>query len=720
MASTVRSLSYATVGFVLIVGFQNCGPSFKADVGSTSDQSLTASPKLQVYPQKAFVSSSTVEVLFEIDPKPVSGKHVVEYSLNGSEFAPVQSYRSLSLENLGDGLHTAQLKLRDVDSDVELDSAAVEFTVDTQLPTAMVNEGPSPQHDSTSAVVVFSTADALSGVESNECSLDNSAFASCSSPLRLQGLASSTHTLKIRALDRAGNLSALASLTWTVDLGSSNLVLGKTPNAITNTKAASFEFMFDPTYTGPAGIVCSLDGSAFGTCTSPMAFTNLADGVHIFRIKPSGAANSLVKQYSWTVDSTPPSVVIGTKPASKTTSNAATFSFIATDIGVGVQATDCQWNDQPYATCTSPLTLSNLAVGQHSFRVRARDRAGNMSLVNSVSWEVEAEAEGPPRPSGLTLSQNFGYTKFTTSSNHQGKVIDASRAIWKLANSFVPFPTHKIPCENNNPNGPNLPTNTYPIMIDHPGITFVKPLIDGDVSLESGWGPNYCNSAAIMITSARDVVVDGARIDRAWDAFRPRSGSHGFHIKNSWVSSVRDDCVENDSFVSGKISNTLFDGCFAGFSMRGSPGNSLSGANQLLEIEDVLIRIRAFHFIKVDGRDEGIASGHVFKIQGSAPGITMHNSIIAYETPKLGIADQNITTMMGKNSNKIKSCSNNKLLWMQDTPLPSAFKDLAPCFKVYTGATARTMWREARCQWIRDNSATKTRRHPGDELECQP
>ncbi len=86
---------------------------------------------------------------------------------------------------------------------------------DTTPPNTTITSGPSGVTRSTSASFRFSSSEAGSRFQ---CSLDGSAFASCSSPKGYADLKNGRHTFRVRAIDQAGNVDASpASRTWTVD-----------------------------------------------------------------------------------------------------------------------------------------------------------------------------------------------------------------------------------------------------------------------------------------------------------------------------------------------------------------------------------------------------------------------------------------------------------------------------------------------------------------------
>ncbi len=130
----------------------------------------------------------------------------------------------------GDGNGTA---LCDIGS-YELDNTAPDTQIDTQ---------PANPTISTAAAFTFSSADITATFE---CSLDTAAFASCSSPQNLSGLAATVHTFTVRAVDSASNIdSTPASYTWTIQKqrllnGSFEKYSKKTPKIPASWKAAKF------------------------------------------------------------------------------------------------------------------------------------------------------------------------------------------------------------------------------------------------------------------------------------------------------------------------------------------------------------------------------------------------------------------------------------------------------------------------------------------------
>jgi hypothetical protein len=124
---------------------------------------------------------------------------------------------------LGEGSHSFSVKAVDAAGNL---GAATSFTwrVDLTPPPAPVI-GSGPDNPTTATTATFAFADAEAGA-AFRCRLDGGAYASCTSPKSYSGLSVATHTFQVQALDAAGNASAAASASWTVQAPLSNLTLG--------------------------------------------------------------------------------------------------------------------------------------------------------------------------------------------------------------------------------------------------------------------------------------------------------------------------------------------------------------------------------------------------------------------------------------------------------------------------------------------------------------
>jgi hypothetical protein len=116
------------------------------------------------------------------------------------------------------------------------------------------------------------------------------------------GLADGPHTFTARATDAAGNSSATASRSWTVDATPPGVTIVGAPawGSTTSATSATLTFASDD---ATATFRCKLDRAAFAPCTSPLTVTGLAPGVHDFSVLAVDAAGnrSIPESRSWNV-----------------------------------------------------------------------------------------------------------------------------------------------------------------------------------------------------------------------------------------------------------------------------------------------------------------------------------------------------------------------------------------------------------------------------------
>lgn len=156
----------------------------------------------------------------------------------------------------------------------------------------------------------------------------------------------------------------------------------ETPSTVSASADATFVFAAD---TDAAGYSCSLDGAAMTACESPVSLTGLADGVHTFGVRATEGAGKVgpTALFTWTVDTTAPSVVLQSVPKAVSLSGDATFTF--TSEGAGT--TLCALDGAPLERCTSPVRFTGLSRGTHTFVVAGVDAAGNFASA-SHRWSV--------------------------------------------------------------------------------------------------------------------------------------------------------------------------------------------------------------------------------------------------------------------------------------------------------------------------------------------
>ena len=158
-----------------------------------------------------------------------------------------------------------------------------------------------------------------------------------------------------------------------------------------------------------SGYACQLDGGSYSPCSSPDALTGLANGSHTLSIEATnGSSTGPATSYTWTVDTSAPSITAQPSNPSANTSPSFSFSHVES-----VYTFECQLDGGGFSTCTSPDSLGGLSNASHTFRVEGIDANGVATSIASYTWTVDntpptITAE-PDNPSSNT-SPSFSFT----------------------------------------------------------------------------------------------------------------------------------------------------------------------------------------------------------------------------------------------------------------------------------------------------------------------
>jgi hypothetical protein len=354
-----------------------------------------------------------------------------ECSLDGSAYAECLNPHTV---NVGPGTHT--LLVRAVDSTDQRDETPASWTwrVDEVAPQTTIT-------DVTAGSVIFHFEADEPGVRF-ECSLDGADFAECDSPVRYTDLDAGPHVFEVRAVDMAGNIDETpARYRWAgnaPDETAPETTLETRLDPVTQSNEASFNFESE---TG-ATFECSLDGSAWESCEAPREYTGLDAGNHEFKVRAvDGAYNhdNSPASYSWTIDVAAPDTVVETRLDPVTESNEASFNFEAP--GEPDARFECALDQGDWEPCVAPREYTGLSVGDHRFRARAVDQAGNAdSSPASYDWTIEPPSVVAPettidaQPDATTTSSSAG---FEFSSNVAGSTFECSLddSAWEACSS---------------------------------------------------------------------------------------------------------------------------------------------------------------------------------------------------------------------------------------------------------------------------------------------
>jgi hypothetical protein len=168
------------------------------------------------------------------------------------------------------------------------------------------------------------------------------------------------------------------------------------------TKDTFAKFFFRSTPPG-ASFECKLDTALFVPCLrpedDPYEYTGLPDGSHTFQVRASNSQGTGISAvYTWLVDTQAPSVTIKSSPANPSPGASATFTYEASQLGSSFECSvDTQGQADIFTPCApTGQTYANLPEGNHTFKVRATDKAGNQGQPAVYGWRVDNSATTAP------------------------------------------------------------------------------------------------------------------------------------------------------------------------------------------------------------------------------------------------------------------------------------------------------------------------------------
>ena len=335
----------------------------------------------------------------------------IEVSLDGGAPIPLgANATSTTLTGVSDGPHTIMVQAFDLAGSSASDSVAV--TVDTTAPTASLTAPTSGHVFGTDSVqLTWTASDATSGIDHFEVRLDGGTpitVPAGTTTHSFTGLSDGSHTLALRAFDRAGN-TILLSVAVTVDTASPTASLtAPTPGHVFGTGSVQLTWTGSDATSGIDHFEVRLDSGtpvtvAAGTTT--YTFTGVSDGNHTFTLKAfDRAGNTVLVSVAVSVDATAPTVsIVGPASGAVIPSSTSTVTWTAGDATSGIDHIEIRVDGGTAQTLSSgatSYTLSGLSDGTHTVNVTVVDQAGHSSS-KSVSFRVDTSFVSPSGPYGI-------------------------------------------------------------------------------------------------------------------------------------------------------------------------------------------------------------------------------------------------------------------------------------------------------------------------------
>ncbi|AZS83813.1 DUF1080 domain-containing protein [Streptomyces griseoviridis] len=275
------------------------------------------------------------------------------------------------------------------------------------------NQNAQGQYVGSASVAITATDEGGSGVDRVEYAVgDADVWQPYTTPVLVDTVGD--HTVRYRAADRAGNVSAEKSVAFTVVAPpSDDTAPPETSATVSGERNAAGEYLDMATVTvsasdtgsGVNSVEYALGSGGWQPYAAPVMVHQV--GVHTVRYRATDKAGnvSAEKSVTFTVvappaqDTTPPVTgvsVTGTRNSDGAYVGNAKVTVSATDEGgSGVAGITYSLDGGPYLAYSAPVVVDR--VGPHTVAYRASDQAGNTSAPRTVSFTVVAGG-GVPAP----------------------------------------------------------------------------------------------------------------------------------------------------------------------------------------------------------------------------------------------------------------------------------------------------------------------------------
>jgi hypothetical protein len=244
------------------------------------------------------------------------------------------------------------------------------------------------------------------------------------------------------AADGVGNLNNASTssdntVTYQSDITEPNTTINSQPSNPTNSASAAFTFSGTDNITPPGSLTfeCQLDGGGFTSCASPKNYAGLSAGSHTFQVRAiDGDSNvdSTPASFTWTIDTTAPTVTINQQVGQPDPTSGATIKFTAvfSESVSGFDGSDVSLSGSAGATTavvtggpsTYTVTVSGVSAAGTVIAsipsASASDAAGNAndastSTDNTVTYQPDGAAPDTTinsQPSNPTGNLNAQFT----------------------------------------------------------------------------------------------------------------------------------------------------------------------------------------------------------------------------------------------------------------------------------------------------------------------
>ncbi|MER7969786.1 family 16 glycoside hydrolase [Streptomyces sp. NPDC096080] len=314
------------------------------------------------------------------------------------------------------------------------------------------------QYVGSASVEITASDPGGSGVDRVEYALGDDAWQPYTTPVPVDRVGD--HTVRYRATDKAGNVSAEKSVAFTVVAPpSDDTTPPETSATVSGERDADGAYLDMATVTvsasdtgsGVNSVEYALGSGAWQPYGAPVMVHQV--GTHTVRYRATDKAGNVAaeKSVTFTVvappaqDTTPPVTgvtVTGTRNSDGAYVGGAKVTVSATDEGgSGVAGIAYSLDGGPYLAYGAPVVVDR--VGPHTVAYRATDKAGNTSAARTVSFTVVAGG-GVPAPNCPEFDERLTVIVGTVDSGVPNRVTDNRCRINELIEDEKEWTSHAL------------------------------------------------------------------------------------------------------------------------------------------------------------------------------------------------------------------------------------------------------------------------------------
>lgn len=271
---------------------------------------------------------------------------------------------------------------------------------------------------------------------------------------------------------------------------------------------------------------CLPNGSGYGSCL----ITSCQNG---FTLKNQTC-----------VDTTPPVVSFAIVPANPTLGPNASLTFSAIDTLSSLTSVNCQLDSAVYTPCTSPVSLTGLSNGAHTFTVTASDQAGN-SASATATWVNDICSPGSTNTcmvlggTGVETCSSSGVygtciatlcSSGYTLANGSCQALNCNPGYTAVGNTCVDqtVPTINVVTQPTDPTLSKSATATFTVTDSGSGVASVTCMYDKNKAqtCTTSWSDSsICYGAHTLVITAIDQAGNTASKTLSWHNFACAPGA---------------------------------------------------------------------------------------------------------------------------------------------------------------------------------------------------